>query len=202
MGETQWEKIATATTPLGAAVQKFEDGASMLFANLLTLMILMLVGLEVQEFWQRAKALEQAAYIAIGLAWIALDIPYLARLWRVSFRGNHPWAFETAQRQWIAPVPLRPIIALWWLAHFAIGVWFALGTTALIKPGDPLAMHVLNFLITTSYGFAANGYLILSVCAMTRSQGARDAIWDRRGLLVLALGVAGALVPPQWVGVS
>jgi hypothetical protein len=56
-------------------------------------------------------------------------------------------------------------------------------------------VHSVCFLVATSYGYAANGYLMNAICALTRSTDARIAVWRRRGLIDLALGVIGALLP-------
>jgi hypothetical protein len=189
------EKIADVTDPLMTAARTVEDGLSMVVGNLLTLMLGMLIGLGATEPARWSSTASQVTYGGLALGWVVLDLPYLVLLWRVAFRGKRPWAFETANRRWMAPLALRPLIALWWFAHFAFGVHTALTTPALVKDSDPWIVLGINFLLTTSYGFAANGYLMLAVCALTRSPTARLAVWRRRGLIDVALGVAGALLP-------
>lgn len=82
------------------------------------------------------------------------------------------------------------------MLHFATAAWFSLLTTTLVVGNEPVIAHALSFFLATSYGYAANGYLMNAVCALTRSPSARLAVWRRRGLIDVALGVAGALLPP------
>lgn len=189
------EKIATITQPLPGAAHKVEGGLGMFFGTLLTLMLAGLIVYMNQDAWERHNDLDRAAWGAGAAAWLLLDIPYLVRLWRTAFRGPAPITFETAARQRILPLVLRPPIVLWWLAHFAAAVWLSLLTTTLVIGDEPVMVHTLSFFLATSYGYAANGYLMNAVCALTRSPGARLAVWRRRGLIDVALGVAGALLP-------
>jgi hypothetical protein len=121
----------------------------------------------------------------------------LIRLWHVAFRGPPPITFEAAARQRVAPLALRPVIAIWWLAHFSLAVAASLITAAMALEGDPVLVHAIRFLLATSYGYAGNGYLMNAVCALTRSPAARAWVWRRRGFIDVALGVIGAFVPPE-----
>jgi hypothetical protein len=99
----------------------------------------------------------------------------------------------------MAPLVLRPVIAIWWLAHFSLAVAASLTTAAMVMEGEPVMMHAIRFLLATSYGYAGNGYLMNAVCALTRSPSAREWVWRRRGIVDVALGVIGALLPPELV---
>ncbi|MDB5319174.1 MAG: hypothetical protein JWN40_805 [Phycisphaerales bacterium] len=197
MSTTRLEKIGTITEPLIGAGHKIEGGLGMFFGTLLTLMFAGLIVYMNQDAWESRDDLDRAAWGAAAAGWLFLDIPYLIRLWRTAFRGPSPITFETANRQRVAPLLLRPPIALWWFAHFAAAAWFSLLTTTLVIGDDPVIAHSITFLLATSYGYAANGYLMNAVCALTRSPGARLAVWRWRGLIDVALGVAGALLPPS-----
>jgi hypothetical protein len=189
------EKIGTITQPLAGAAHKVEGGLGMFFGTLLTLMLAGLIVYMNQDAWESRDDLHRAAWGAAGAAWLFLDVPYLIRLWRTAFRGPTPITFETANRQRVAPFLLRPPLALWWLLHFATAAWFSLLTTTLVIGDEPVMAHTLNFFLATSYGYAANGYLMNAVCALTRSPTVRLAVWRRRGLIDVALGVIGALLP-------
>jgi len=189
------EKIASITQPLAGAAHKVEGALGMFFGTLLTLMLAGLIVYMNQDAWESRDSLNRAAWGAGAAAWLVLDVPYLIRLWRTAFRGPSPITFETANRQRVAPLPLRPLLALWWLLHFATAAWFSLLTTTLVFGDEPVMAHTLGFFLATSYGYAANGYLMNATCALTRSPGARQTVWRRRGLIDVALGVAGALLP-------
>jgi hypothetical protein len=190
------EKIASITQPIAGAAHKVEGGLGMFFGTLLTLMLAGLIVYMNQDAWESRDYLDRAAWGAGAVAWLVLDVPYLVRLWRTAFRGPAPITFETANRQRVAPLPLRPLLALWWLLHFATAAWLSLLTTTLVFGDEPVMAHTLRFFLATSYCYAANGYLMNAICALTRSPGARLAVWRRRGLIDVALGVAGALLPP------
>jgi len=192
------EKIATMTQPLVGAAHKVEGGLGMFFGTFLTLMLASLVVVTFTS-WEGADNGERALVAAGALAWLLLDVPYLVRLWRVAFRGPPPITFEAAARQRMAPLILRPVIAIWWLAHFSLAVAASLTTAAMVMEGEPVMMHAIRFLLATSYGYAGNGYLMNAVCALTRSPSAREWVWRPRGIVDVALGVIGALLPPELV---
>jgi hypothetical protein len=189
------ERIATITQPLAGAAHKVEGGLGMFFGTLLTLMLAGLIVLMTGEMWTAGRSGERAIWLTCASGWMLLDVPYLVRLWRVAFAGPPPITYEAAARQRMAPVILRPAITLWWFAHFALAALASVFTTSLVLEGDPVLVHSICFLLATSYGYAANGYLMNAVCALTRSPNARLAVWRRRGLIDVALGVIGALLP-------
>jgi hypothetical protein len=195
MSTSTLEKIASISEPIKRAAHKVEGGLGMFFGTFLTLM---LAGFVVYMYsaWGESSDAERALLAAGASGWLFLDVPYLVRLWRVAFRGPPPITFEAAARQPVAPVPLRPVIAAWWLAHFSLAVAASLMTAAMVLEGEPVLVHTVQFVLATSYGYAANGYLMNAICALTRSPTARQWVWRRRGLVDVALGVIGALVPP------
>jgi hypothetical protein len=170
----------------------------MFFGTFLTLMLASLVVVTFTS-WEGAGNGERALVAAGALAWLLLDVPYLVRLWRVAFRGPPPITFEAAARQRMAPLVLRPLIAIWWLAHFSLAVAASLITAAMVMEGEPVLIHSVRFLLATSYGYAGNGYLMNAICALTRSPSAREWVWRRRGVVDVALGVIGALLPSELV---
>jgi hypothetical protein len=173
-----------------------EKWLTMFFANVLTIMVGSFIGFMGTDRDVARTPLEQGLWAAAGGMWLVLDVPYLWRVWRVAFEGRGgeavPFALEVARRQRVWPVVLRPVVAVWWLGHFAVGATFAVMSHSL----ESLAgMNALAFLLVTSYGFAANGYLMLGVCALTRSERVRERVWRMRGVVDIGLGVVGAFVP-------
>jgi hypothetical protein len=188
------QKIATITQPLAGVAHKVEGGLGMFFGTLLTLMLAGLI-VFIHDMWTAGQRVERAVWLGFAIGWVLLDVPYLIRLWRVAFAGPPPITYEAAARQRMMPVILRPVIALWWLAHFGFAALASVFTKSFVLDGDPILVHSVCFLVATSYGYAANGYLMNAICALTRSTDARIAVWRRRGLIDLALGVIGALLP-------
>src|SRR5258706_5283023 len=167
MSSSQLEKIGTITKPLVGAAHKVEGALGMFFGTFLTLLLAGLVGMN-YESWKGLRDGERALWAAGALAWLFLDVPYLIRLWRVAFRGPAPITFEAAARQRVAPLILRPVIAIWWLAHFSLAVAASLVTAAMVLEGGPVLAHSIRFLVATSYGYAGNGYLMNGEGALTR----------------------------------
>ena len=96
----------------------------------------------------------------------------------------------TAEQQPVWPLPLRPIIGLWWLAHYAVGVLAVVGFN---QDAHDHGHHepVLSFFMATCSGFAANGYLILAIATFTTSPVIRRRIWKFRVVLDVTMGVIG-----------
>ena len=192
--------VMSRARPVLGVLHAVEAGLSMFFANAVTLMLGMLIGLSVTD--QELSSMPHANWLC-GLAvvvWLGFDVPYLWRVWRVAFerrrRERKPYAFEVARRQRTFPMPMRMLVVVWWLTHFAFGACLALVTHTITDVEEPGLGVPLKFLLGMSYGFAANGYLMLAVCAATRSERVRDVIWRARGLVDVVLGVLGAVIPP------
>jgi len=172
-----------------------EDWLGFLFANLLTLSIAGYLVFMRDYIWTdgQLNLAAKLVYVIFVLAWLGLDVPYLFRLWRSLFRrGRHP-ALRTAEAEPLWPHLLRPLVAFWWLTHFLIGVLAVFGFHLMAKKHDR-ADEKLSFFMATCCGYAANGYLILAIAAMTRSQQIRRQFWQCRVLLDLLLGVLGWLL--------
>lgn len=200
-GSGEWAAgIIEGVRPVGAFFHRVEKWLTMFFANVVTLMLGMLIALMGLDRDVARTPRDLAIFVVAGGMWLALDVPYLWRVWRVAFEegdggDRKPYAYEVARRQKVLPVLLRPLVALWWLGHFAFGVAGALYTHTLSFEGEPVVVWILSFLMVTSYGFAANGYLMLGVCALTRSERVRERVWRMRGLIDIGLGVVGSMLP-------
>jgi len=167
-----------------------EDWLGFFFANLLTLSIAGYLEFMCEYVWREGNPAAKAGYVAAVVAWVVLDVPFLFRLWRSAFRrGRHP-ALVTAEAEPLWPHPLRPLIAFWWLLHFLVGELAVFGFHSMGKSHDPSDAYVC-FFMATCCGYAANGYMILAVAAITRSHGICRKFWKCRVLLDIFLGVAG-----------
>ena len=161
----------------------------MFFAMLLTLLIGFSIIFLGQLNWPQLSHLQRLIWVSVGVAWLLLDLPYLLRVAITARHHRKPFALQAARAQWVVLWLLRPIFALWWLAHFALGVWFALLTNRLDAAHDSTIAHVLMFFLVAFYGYAANGYLMLSVCALTRDETIRWTVWQLRAFIDIALAL-------------
>jgi hypothetical protein len=168
-----------------------EDGLGFFFANLLTLPIGMTVVASFDWSEPNVSVLWRLAIIAIAIGWICLDLPYLLRLWRAIFRGPRPAALTAARNQWRVPMVLRPLVGMWWLAHFCAGVAAAIVMHGVkpAQPGGEAGVRILTIFMATSFGFAANGYLLSAVCTMTSNESVRLKVWRSRAWVDIALAI-------------
>jgi len=120
------------------------------------------------------------------------DVPYIIRLFAVALRGRRPFTVQAARGQWRPPWPFRPLVVLWWAAHFAGGVVAAVFGAAVKTQGS--AERPLLFFMATCYGFAANGFLMATVVAATPSERVQSIVWRSRIIFDVLLGMAGAIV--------
>jgi hypothetical protein len=166
-----------------------EDWFGFFFANVVTIGIAGIAEYLLEDLW-RAGGLRRAGFLALVVLWLALDLPYLLRLWRnVLKQVPHPvLAVATNARMW--PLPIRPLIAAWWLAHFAaVAVMICF-----VPAGGELAIgRVTAFFLSTCFGFVANGYLIMATASMFKSDRLRRKVWRARVLIDLAVGAVSFL---------
>ena len=125
--------------------------------------------------------------------WILLDVPFLWRLWSSwSNHGNHEMILHVAGRQPLLPAILRPLVAMWWMGHFALAL--VLGAfTEKIAPVDPPTVAVTFLLLGMFWcAFASNIFLIHAVTALTRGP-AVQRVWNWRGVYDLGLVAVGVV---------
>jgi hypothetical protein len=142
-----------------------------------------------RRYWAHWSGRSRAAWIVAGALWLALDVPYLLRLVFVARRGLSPFALEAARRGKLMPLPLRPIIAAWWLGHFAAPFWLV-WMLAHHGQGAVRLPIGFDFLMMLIWGLTANGFLMLAVCALTPSDRVRRTAWRFRVLTDLGLAIA------------
>jgi len=134
--------------------------------------------------WRYGRVGGAAEWLLAGLMWLWLDVPYLWRLGVVACKKETPFALQAATAARTPHLLVRPLVSVWWLAHFGAGVRFA----AEVHHGlDPI-----EFSLVACYGFAANGFLMLGTCAATPSEKIRSTVWRLRGLTDVGLAFVGS----------
>lgn len=115
--------------------------------------------------------------------------------------GREAWGPEAALRQPRWPVPLRPILGLYWAAHFLLGAIFASGMKRLgfdladgKSPGEAVRTLLLIAFAIFGFTYAANFYLLLALSVVTRSERLLRAVWEWRILVDIFLSFAAVLV--------
>lgn len=140
--------------------------------------------------------------VLLGLLWIRFDAPHLYRTWSCVRRGDRPLAPAVAQCQPPVGLVLRPVATMWMLGHFVFGVSFALMTEGPSSSGQGESRHLAHMLfvtaITLAYTFAANGFLLSTVKALTGSDVWVRRVWSCR--VLIDLGVVALSILP--LGVS
>jgi hypothetical protein len=111
-----------------------------------------------------------------------------------------PFAPAFALRQWNWPFYLRPLMAIWWLAHFLIGVAGAILLNNFIESQGPqgvsIAMRIVAFLITGfTMTYCANMYLLLALHAIGFGERGIRVAWRWRILIDIAVAVLAGLLP-------
>jgi hypothetical protein len=54
---------------------------------------------------------------------------------------------------------------------------------------NPIAFKAITFVLVACFGYAANGFLLLSVYALTRSEKVRRGVWRYRALIDVGLAI-------------
>jgi hypothetical protein len=144
--------------------------------------------------WADALWPRRWEWIVAGLFWLFLDVPYLWQLAVTAHKRRKPFALQVAVRKRLPTLLLRPLIGIWWLGHFAVGIQGASAIHAR-KLGNDNRLDLTNtFFMVACLEFAANGFLMLGVCALTSSKGIRRTVWRLRvlidfGLALLSVGL-------------
>lgn len=97
----------------------------------------------------------------------------------------------------LAPGPalLRPLVSLWWLAHFVVGAIIGFGAahfvTHILAPNLIMIAIPLAIVVQVAFIFAVNLYLLLCLSTFTRSPAHLEMLWRWR--IVIDLAVTAAL---------
>jgi hypothetical protein len=138
------------------------------------------------------------------LMYTAAFMPFLSEIVFMSFlcaiagRGETPTAVALAMHQWRWPKPLRPIVVLWWAAHFLAAAFGVLLLELDFSLGNTIDQRLLTIglllLLTLAGCYAANIYLLLIVTAVIPRTPFIAAVWRWR-LAVDAVAALAVFVP-------
>ncbi|MGA2583359.1 MAG: hypothetical protein ABSG31_08780 [Tepidisphaeraceae bacterium] len=173
-----------------------EDRCGAIFASLATIGIAAAILVTASELEDRRNYLA-ALGVGVWLGWwIFFDMQYLGLIWKGVRKGKRPLGLRIALIQRRPPLLLRPIVCLWWLAHFATAVLFALilaelkrDASGVVDTSDHVLLSVLTFLASLGITYSANGYLLLAITALRRSRKVITTIWSWRLLLDVVLSL-------------
>jgi hypothetical protein len=116
----------------------------------------------------------------------------------ISRKGPPPYAVElglqVATLHWL----VRPVLSLWWCAHFAAGFWLVSAThhwiaDAFDRPGT-MVLVLFPLLVHLAFNVAANLYLILSVAALHADEWLLRRLWSARFLIDVAVTLSALAV--------
>jgi hypothetical protein len=142
--------------------------------------------------WKKTNIWLVLATVVGTVGWLCLDLPYSIRLMLMAIRHEHPVALKCTLHQAMPPKILRPLVALWWLAHFSVAAWLA-ALFHSFNRGQSTA-QMLSLIPAIAVGFSANGFLMLSVCSATTSAKTRITIWRFRIIIDVIIALFGAFV--------
>jgi hypothetical protein len=174
-------------------LKHWENWLGLIFPGWLSLNIGFWIVLLPLRHWARWSWCSRSELILTGVLWALLDVPYLLRLRFVVRNDLKPFAFEAAVAVQPRGFLLRPVIAVWWLGHFAIPFWLVvvLAHAPIPHQRHPMALH---FVIMFMWGLTANGFLMLAVCSCTSSERIQQIAWRFRILTDVALATVVLVV--------
>jgi hypothetical protein len=187
------ETFAKMGFGLARVVGTFEDWISVVFAATVTLAGTFGLVARASE-WARESPPERTVIVIWAVGWIALDCWYTARLILMAVRRRRPFALTAACERWMWPLLLRPIVVVWWLGHFIVGALSAASMHFIAIKNIGPDPRILDLLMAAGFGFAANGFLMLTVCAATRSERVRLIVWRFRAAIDIGLALIGVML--------
>ena len=141
-----------------------------------------------------------AGAIIAGAAEVVL---FFALIFSLDLIGVGPFAPLVALRLSRLPVLLRPVVATWWAAHFAMGLFLAYvveaGTAGANFSGEPLrhpgwvGQFTAFVAVGLTYAFASNLYAMLTLTALGFGRRTVFLVWRWRILLDVAVAIAASL---------
>ena len=178
---------------LRRVILKLEGWLGAFWATVITLGFAGFIG-SALEVINTFKNWHVALWVVAVVLWFVLEVPFLWRVWTSAMRGHVPLALHVAARQPLRPAPFNLIIALWWLGHFLVGMFFAYLSETQIVPhaADAAIAAFVGLLMVLFCSFAANIYLVYAVAALTRGRIV-EVIWRWRALFDITLSVIAML---------
>jgi hypothetical protein len=179
----------------------FESAVGTFWATAVTCLIGLVFGMVIVDAI-RDRGIREWVYVGVPLTvvWLLLDVPAVLKLWFSLAGGKKPAAVHAAMRLRALPWALRPLVALWWLAHFLTGLAFIYVVAFAPVPRDPAYSPGADAFLTRSlelgfgwfYCFVANVYLVFAVATLTRSESAVRHVWARRWFIDASIVLASA----------
>jgi len=139
--------------------------------------------------WRQLAVPERVGAAAWVVGWVFLDMPCMFRLALNAVRHQSHIALKTAEAQRMTPFFLRPLVTIWWAAHFLAGAWMA-ALFHSFSHGQSFSQWLV-LIPAIGLGICANGFLMLAICAATSSAHARSMVWRFRLLVDAAIGLIG-----------
>jgi hypothetical protein len=181
-------------------LQKIEATIGAFFAFLVGFVLLVIGGDIVYVAYG-----QPGSYVVTAI-WLTLLIPETWFLWKLKHAleiGHYPFApwFALKWSKW--PLLLRPLISLWWAAHFLIGIVASIyfdniviadTTTRNIR----LVRCLIFIIIDLTIAYSANLYALLAITAAGGKEQIVNNIWRWRIALDLAVAIVAAFYP-LWV---
>jgi hypothetical protein len=186
---------------LHQSIRHVESFTGMLFAWFLGLMIAFCVTAAWFNVPPNIPLLVVTALIAVLL--LRVELSMFVATWKVVGRGE-TFAIDAALSSPIWPTFVRPLVALWWTAHFLFGVFAAFmieaqhyappakSGTGMEEPLPLAAVLIAGFGLT----FAGNIFLMFAAAALTRQRQTLERVWSLRvpvDIAVTALSITAAL---------
>ena len=139
----------------------------------------------------------QVSRWSVVALWLLLDVAFLWRIWLSWWRlswlrlESHEIALYAAALQPLRHPILRPLVASWWLGHFALAIQIGLVLENSF-PMDPQVGLVIFMMFIFFAAYASNIFLIHAVTALTRGP-AVQRVWNWRGVYDLGVVAAGVV---------
>lgn len=114
--------------------------------------------------------------------------------------GIYPFAPQFALRMGKMPLALRPLAAVWWIAHVALGV----AGCALLEyvfflkaPAGHAMLHRCLFLVIVDFtiAYSTNLYALLAVTALGGGERIVDRLWRMRIVADISLAAIATTLP-------
>ena len=135
-------------------------------------------------------------FVPLLLVWICATVgQFIFLAWLKTARDgivDDPFMPQFALRQPRWPVAVRPLIVVFWLAHFLVTMLFLVGFEEILQPAGYQWVGIIALVATVwALSHCSQMFLLLAASALYRSEPLINELWRRRFLIDLAMtGVA------------
>jgi hypothetical protein len=200
------ERVASAISDF---VHSAEGWLSALFASVVTIAQAALIMGAASTFKEDRNYNAELAVGSLLACWVYLDLRHLTAVWAAMRAGVQPLAPYVALRHPPPPMLLRPLVALWWLAHFAL----ALVLIVIIAEVDRSAFNAKDgadrfvallavFFASLGCTYCANAYLMLILTTFTSDSLRVARVWSKRFLFDLLIASLSLLVTIRVISID